>query len=53
MTEETLPRVASPHVAWLQGALAASEQLDVGQGTGPVHHFHALWSGAGAVDPEA
>ena len=25
---------------WLQGALANSEVLEVGQGNGPVHHFH-------------
>jgi len=28
---------------WLAGAIAASGQLDVGQGHGPVHHFHRLW----------
>lgn len=28
---------------WLMGAIAASGQLSVGQGHGPVHHFHALW----------
>ncbi len=28
---------------WLAGAIAASGQLDVGHGHGPVHHFHALW----------
>lgn len=32
--------------AYLYGALEASDQLSVGDGTGhgPVHHFHALWS---------
>lgn len=29
--------------AYLQGALAASDQLEVGHGHGPLHHFHALW----------
>lgn len=29
--------------SWLQGAIASSEDLDVGEGHGPVHHFHALW----------
>ncbi len=29
--------------AWLSGALAASDQLDVGSGAGPVHHMHHLW----------
>ena len=28
---------------WLIGAIAASGQLSVGQGHGPVHHFHAMW----------
>ena len=31
---------------YLHGALAASDRLDVGQGHGPVHHFHALWPSA-------
>jgi hydroxymethylpyrimidine/phosphomethylpyrimidine kinase len=30
--------------AYLNGALAASDQLTVGSGHGPVHHFHALWT---------
>ena len=29
--------------SYLQGALAAADQLDVGQGHGPLHHFHELW----------
>jgi hydroxymethylpyrimidine/phosphomethylpyrimidine kinase len=29
--------------AYLTGALAAAERLDVGGGHGPVHHFHAWW----------
>lgn len=29
--------------AWLTGALAAADTLDVGHGHGPVHHFHAVW----------
>lgn len=28
---------------YMHGALAASERLDVGQGHGPLHHFHHLW----------
>ena len=31
--------------AYLHGALAASDELDVGQGHGPLHHFHELWRG--------
>jgi hydroxymethylpyrimidine/phosphomethylpyrimidine kinase len=29
--------------AYLTGALRASDELAVGKGAGPVHHFHALW----------
>jgi len=29
--------------AWLTGALAAADELEVGHGHGPVHHFHAVW----------
>ena len=28
---------------YLQGALAASDLLEVGTGHGPLHHFHRLW----------
>jgi hydroxymethylpyrimidine/phosphomethylpyrimidine kinase len=28
---------------YLTGALAASDQLDVGKGVGPVHHFYRWW----------
>lgn len=29
--------------AWLQEALAQADTLEVGRGTGPVHHFHRWW----------
>lgn len=29
---------------YLQGAIGAADTLEVGQGHGPVHHFHAHWS---------
>jgi hydroxymethylpyrimidine/phosphomethylpyrimidine kinase len=29
---------------YLTGAIAAADQLDVGSGHGPTHHFHAAWS---------
>lgn len=32
---------------WLTGAIAAADQLDVGRGNGPVHHFWRGWSPAG------
>ena len=28
---------------WLTQAIAAGDGLAIGKGTGPVHHFHALW----------
>ena len=31
--------------AYLTGAIAASGRLTVGSGHGPVHHFHAMWTG--------
>lgn len=35
---------------YLHGALATADRLEVGQGHGPVHHFHALWpNGPGAL----
>ncbi len=35
-------RAAKTYVA---GAIAHADSLDVGQGQGPTHHFHALWNG--------
>lgn len=29
---------------WLTQALRASDSLDIGKGSGPVHHFHQLWN---------
>ncbi|MGU3496501.1 bifunctional hydroxymethylpyrimidine kinase/phosphomethylpyrimidine kinase [Xanthobacteraceae bacterium A53D] len=31
---------------YITGAIAAADMLDVGQGHGPVHHFHAVWAPA-------
>ena len=30
-------------VAYISAAIGASEQLKIGHGHGPVHHFHAVW----------
>ena len=44
-----LPRSASVREAvteakrWLTEAIRQADRLEVGQGHGPVHHFHALW----------
>jgi hydroxymethylpyrimidine/phosphomethylpyrimidine kinase len=32
--------------AWVSAAIAAADQLQVGKGHGPIHHFHALYRGA-------
>ena len=31
--------------AYVCGAIACADQLDIGFGDGPAHHFHALWKG--------
>jgi len=38
-----LPAACHAAKAYLHGAIAASERLEIGQGHGPVHHFHAYW----------
>jgi hydroxymethylpyrimidine/phosphomethylpyrimidine kinase len=30
--------------AYVAGAVAAADRLEVGRGHGPVHHFHAIWN---------
>ncbi len=30
--------------AYIQAAIEAADQLSIGSGHGPVHHFHALWA---------
>jgi hydroxymethylpyrimidine kinase/phosphomethylpyrimidine kinase len=32
--------------AWLQDSILHADQLEVGSGSGPVHHFHQLWGTA-------
>lgn len=41
MTMEDAVRAAH---GYLQGAIVASDQLNIGAGHGPVHHFHQLWA---------
>jgi hydroxymethylpyrimidine/phosphomethylpyrimidine kinase len=38
-----VPTAARRAKAWLTEALRHADELQVGQGHGPVHHFHALW----------
>ena len=39
-----LPEAVRRAHGWLHGAIAAADTLQVGQGHGPVHHFHELWT---------
>ncbi len=39
----SLPEALSQAKTYLTGALAEADRLSVGQGAGPVHHFHRLW----------
>jgi hydroxymethylpyrimidine/phosphomethylpyrimidine kinase len=41
-----VPAAAKRAKEYLTQALHHADQLEVGQGHGPVHHFHALWSTA-------
>ncbi|EAQ02640.1 Phosphomethylpyrimidine kinase [Pseudooceanicola batsensis HTCC2597] len=41
-----MPEAVARAKAYLHAALAHGDQLDVGHGHGPVHHFHALWGSA-------
>lgn len=40
----TVPAAVIRAHDWLQGAIAAADELAVGSGHGPVHHFHQIWS---------
>jgi hydroxymethylpyrimidine/phosphomethylpyrimidine kinase len=39
----SLPGAVAAAKAYVSGAIAAADRLDVGHGHGPVHHFHAVW----------
>ena len=40
---ESLPTAVGKAHDYLQEAIAKADNLHVGQGQGPVHHFHAIW----------
>lgn len=42
----TLADAVGAAKAYVTTAMAAAEQLSIGSGPGPLHHFHALWSSA-------
>lgn len=39
----SLPEAVRAAKAYISAAIAAADELHVGTGHGPVHHFHALW----------
>ncbi len=39
----TLEEAVSKAKIWLTGAIKSADQLTIGKGHGPVHHFHNLW----------
>lgn len=39
----SLPEAVQAAHTYLQNAIAAADQLNIGSGHGPVHHFHAVW----------
>lgn len=41
---QTLQGAVEAAHAYLQRAIAAADTLNIGNGHGPVHHFHAVWS---------
>ena len=42
-----LPEAVEAAKNWLGGAIAGADNLAVGKGAGPVHHFHQLWDALG------
>ena len=40
----TLTDAVTEAHGYLQGAIRAADQLTIGSGHGPIHHFHAVWS---------
>jgi hydroxymethylpyrimidine/phosphomethylpyrimidine kinase len=42
-----LPAAVAGAKDYISQAIAAADDLDVGHGHGPVHHFHALWQQEG------
>ncbi|WP_075221524.1 bifunctional hydroxymethylpyrimidine kinase/phosphomethylpyrimidine kinase [Acuticoccus yangtzensis] len=41
----TLAEAVAGAKTYISKAIAAADDLDIGRGHGPVHHFHALWQG--------
>ena len=43
---DSVPNAARRAKAYVSEAIARADELAVGGGHGPVHHFHALWAGS-------
>jgi len=41
---EDMERAVRDAKSYIQAAIAAADELTIGSGHGPVHHFHAFWS---------
>ncbi len=41
---ESVTEAVTHAKVYIEGAIAASDTLQIGSGHGPTHHFHALWS---------
>jgi len=39
-----LPKAVEAAHGWLHRAILAADALEIGQGHGPVHHFHEVWT---------
>ena len=48
---EDWPKAVRAAKAWLSGAIARADELEVGRGSGPVSHFAQLWEAAGTHRP--
>lgn len=42
--QQSLPDAVARAHGWLHQAIAAADGLNIGQGHGPVHHFHEVWT---------
>jgi hydroxymethylpyrimidine/phosphomethylpyrimidine kinase len=40
-----MARAVAEAKRYIEGAIAAADQLQIGHGHGPVHHFHRVWPG--------
>ncbi|MDC0738446.1 bifunctional hydroxymethylpyrimidine kinase/phosphomethylpyrimidine kinase [Cognatishimia sp. SS12] len=41
---QDLPEAMARAHSWLHQAISAADEIDIGSGHGPVHHFHEVWT---------